>query len=117
LKKLTLELSDGKHIISTPTFAAIALMEDNGIDLAAGVNLASAKTLCGVLAAMLTASEPLVDGHFARTWTPEEAGMLIDGESMGRIAEVLGILFDDAYPNQGDDSSPSPSRRPRANRQ
>lgn len=109
MKKLTLELRDGVHVVSTPTFAAIALMEDNGIDLAKGVNLASAKVLCGLMAALFTASEPLENGRFSHIWTPEEAGLLIDGESMPRIVEVLTSLFEDAYPETDGAEAADPS--------
>jgi hypothetical protein len=115
MKTLVLTLRDGDHILSTPTFATISLMEDNGIDLAAGVNMGSAKVVCGILAAMLTASEPMTDGRFSRVWTHEEAGLLIDASSMPRIVEVVAALFADAYPEpSGAESPPSPKRRPRA---
>lgn len=98
MKKLIVRLTDGDHVVSTPTFYATLLMEESGVDPGLGIDLRMRTHIAVVLAALLTDSEPLdTHGDPQRVWRPVEVAKLIPADSVSAIQDVLRDLLTDAF--------------------
>lgn len=102
----TLVLLDGEHVLSPPTFFSLTLMEDFGVDLLSGA--VTAKTIPAVLAAILTDSEPLIDGEPSKMWTPTMAAKLLRPSDMESVMGVVTDLLAEAFPEgKGESGRPT----------
>lgn len=112
MKAFTVELKDGPHVLTTPTFYALQLMAENGIDLLAPEGIAITPSLVsGVLAALMTDSEPVGDnGAPARLWSPVEVAKQMKISDTYRYIEIANSLIEDAIAVEGEATRPNPKR-------
>lgn len=94
-KRVTVTLSDGKHLLTKPSFYALTFLADHGFNVAEGVNPNDPRFVAAALAALLTDSEPVDSlGEPEKVWTPASAAKLLPIESMSDIADaVKSLLF------------------------
>jgi hypothetical protein len=99
----TIELLDGTHELKPPTFYALQLMSEYNVIF--GTDDFSPSSISGMLAALLTDSEPLVDGAPAKVWTPTMAAKVMDpgGESLEAVVNVVSTLLTEAFPEPKDE--------------
>jgi len=98
MKRLPVTLLDGVHHLASPSNATLQLIVEDGINISEGFDFSDPKVLNTVLAAMLTAAEPVQNGWPAKTWTPYEAGSLVDGHNGNAAIDVIKTLIVDSYP-------------------
>ena len=105
----TITLIDGEHIVRTPSYYGLQLIDEYG-----GNEGALMGRLPKVLAALLTDSEPLdAKGLPKRTWDPVAVAKLIPLDvSAESLWETIGELLNDALPDSKAASSDRPPRRP-----
>jgi len=109
MKKLMLTLADGDHIVSTPTFYALQLMSEYGVDLLAGDVAATPSAISSVLAALMTDSEPVdARGIPLVIWEPVQVAKLMTIADMGVYVELMTDLIADAMPESQGATSPNP---------
>jgi len=99
----TITLLDGEHTLAPPTFYALMLMGDYGVEL--GANEFTAASLPPMLAALMTDSEPLIDGAPARVWSPVEVAKLMSPASADDIVSAITELISEAFPDAKEDAS------------
>ena len=92
----TITLLDGEHELHQVTFYALDLMNDYNVTFDGTF---SPKTISGMLAAILTDSEPFVDGAPAKTWTPAMAAKVMPPSKVDDIISTLTALLDEAFPD------------------
>lgn len=109
--KRTITLSDGEHEVCTPTFYALQMMTENGVDFDGGVGYSD---ISGMVAALLTDSEPLdAKGYPSKFWTPPMAAKVIDPSSIATVMETVTELLNDAFPApKGDKKDERPTKAP-----
>ena len=107
----TITLIDGEHIVRTPSYYGLQLVDEYG-----GNEGALMGRLPKVLAALLTDSEPLdAKGLPKKTWDPVAVAKLIPiDQPFDALWEVVAELIDDALPDTKAASSDRPPRRPGA---
>ena len=101
----TVTLKDGKHKLSTPTFYALQLMTDYGVELEKGIQRYG--DLSAIMAAMLSDAEPLENGEPVKVWTPVMAAKVIEPRNMEVITDVLNALITDAFPDDAKAEAPA----------
>lgn len=110
MKKLMLELTDGKHIVSTPTFYALQLMQENGIDLLGKRVEVTPAIVPKILAALLTDAEPLDDhDNPSVVWNPVAVAKAMRIDAYTDYLDLVTELITDAL-TSGDE--PKAENRP-----
>lgn len=107
MKKTSIKLKDGTHSLSAPSFYALQLMSDYGVDFDGGG--IGYKDISALLAAFLTDSEPLVDGEPATVWTPTMAAKVINPAELDTVLEAVNSLLSSAFPDSKGDKEPDPT--------
>jgi len=119
-KTFPVTLLDGVHILKTPTYHGVALIEDSNLSLNAdGIVRLTGLNITKILAALLTDSEPLDDRMMpAKVWTEAEAGRLIPADTRGDVQKAVVSLYvaystdedDDSAAEEGDSTRPTSGR-------
>lgn len=109
MKSVTVKLADGKHKLNTPTFYALQLMSEHGVDFDDGA--IGYSDISGILAALLTDSEPVdKKGLPKREWSPVQVAKMIPIDTpVDGLWETVSELIADAVPKGTGESSSDPT--------
>ena len=109
----TITLTDGEHVIKTPTYYALQLLDENG-----GNSGSIVSRLPRILAALLTDSEPLDKGEPKKVWTVAEVSKLIPTKAPADpLWDAIRELMDDALPDAPASAPDRPTTRPGGKKQ
>lgn len=102
----TIRLSDGEHVLTTPTYYGLQLMDEFG-----GNDKSIMRRLPACLAALLTDSEPVdKKGLPKREWSPVQVAKMIPIDTpVDGLWEIVSELIADAVPKGTGESSSDPT--------
>ena len=104
----TIKLRDGKHTLKPPTFYALQLASEYGVDFEQTDFKYS--DISAMLAAFLTDSEPLTeDGTPVKVWTPTMAAKVIEPADVSMVLQTITDLLTQAFPESSGDSTERPT--------
>ena len=98
---MKITLLDGEHDLKPPTFYALVLMDDYGVDFES----TEPRSVTGMLAAILTDSERMVDGEPEKVWTPTMVAKVIDPAKLDVVLAAVTELLLAAFPDPKEDST------------
>ena len=104
-KTFPVTLLDGVHILKTPTYFGVALMEDSDLSLApSGAVKLTGLNIAKILAALLTDAEELdARKQPEKEWTAAEAGRLIPTDTRMEVQTAVVALYASYFSTEDDE--------------
>ena len=105
----TITLLDGEHTLNPPTFYALQLMSEYGVVLGES-DLFRPTVIAGILAAILTDSEPFIDGAPAKVWTPAMAAKVVAPDQVADVLNTITAMINESLPDTDDKPAERPTK-------
>jgi len=106
----SITLTSGEHTVSTPSFYALQLMSEYGVDFGGAFAYSD---ISAILAALLTDSEPLDDNGYPRVlWTPPMAAKQLTPDALEPMLAIVTELLNDAFPDAPKKEQPARPTKP-----